>query len=124
MELSPELFGLLGDPASHATDPADRRRSPRATACAGATIYGDDHAELSTPMPVGIKNLSPGGLCLLQYHPIPPGRQIIAELPTATGGTLRIRCIIRWCRSVNDELYAMGAAFIALEPAQPASAAA
>lgn len=114
MILSTELFSLLSPQGLPMEAPNDRRRTPRVSSIQGATIRGYDPGEDSIAMPVGIKDLSPAGVCILQYQPLAPGQQFIVALPTRDGGSMNILCTIRWCRAVNEALYAMGAAFTAV----------
>ncbi len=112
MQLSDETLARLAGPTpARAADPDDRRKAPRNAACAGATLHGYRDGEISTAMPVGLKDLSPAGLCVMQYRPLRPGQRFIVELPTTAGEPVRMLCTVRYCRMLNEELYAMGASF-------------
>lgn len=94
-------------------DKSNRERLPRHRSCKnGATIQLLQKQGPSPLIPVGLRDISPGGICILQYRPLAVGQQFIAELTSLDNQTLRMNCSVRWCRRINEELYAMGAAFV------------
>lgn len=128
MQLTGEVFGqILGeltgtDPSSgpladgvgtaaSAGDATDRRAAPRVSWCAGATVYRFAGERVGPALPVGIQNLSPSGICILQYFLWTVGDQFIVELPLRDGQLLRVLCTVKNWRIVNEDLYAMGAEF-------------
>jgi hypothetical protein len=117
-----DASSLTGDDASGASD--ERRAAPRVSWCAGATIYTYAREAIGPALPVGVQNLSPSGICILQYFLLPFGGQFIVELPVRGGSLLRVLCTVRNWRVVNEDLYAMGAEFEGIWAGafQPASA--
>ena len=66
-----------------------------------------------------VKNVSTGGMCFESAAPVKPGTQIIIKLdrPLLTLNRKTFNCIVRWCRTVEDEDktfsgYTIGAKYI------------
>ncbi len=66
-----------------------------------------------------VKNFSVGGMCFESAAPVKPGTQIIIKLDRAllTPNRKTYNCIVRWCRTLDDEDktfsgYAIGAKYI------------
>ena len=66
-----------------------------------------------------VKNFSVGGMCFESAAPVKPGTQITIKLerPLLTLNRKTYNCIVRWCRTLDDEDktfsgYAIGAKYI------------
>jgi len=112
MELSADLFRrIVGELRSQQTPQDERRRKPRISWCAGVSIYPCRNGEIEPAMPVGVRDVSSTGVCSLQYRRLENGQKFILELKTQDEQVVRILCLVKYWRWVNEDLYAMGAEF-------------
>lgn len=115
MELSADLFErIAGEMGGQTPQADDRRRRPRIGRCAGAVIYPCRNGVIDVAMPVGVGDVSATGICILQYRLLENGQKFILELKTRDEQVVRILCQVKYSRPVNEDLFAMGAEFVAL----------
>ncbi len=102
-----------------------QRKTPRTSLCAGVRVRRCEGAALSPSIDMGLKDISPGGVCLLHYDRFESGARLVVELPMREDTQpLQVLCSVRYCRQVNEDLLAVGAEFIALWAAEPDAVAA
>lgn len=112
MELSSELFKrIMGEARGHEQPPDERRRRPRINGCSDVMIYPLRGDVIEPAMPVGVRDISVMGICILQYRLLENNRKFILELKTQDEQVVRILCVVKYWRTVNEDLYAMGAIF-------------
>ncbi|MCC7348946.1 MAG: hypothetical protein IT446_00120 [Phycisphaerales bacterium] len=112
MELSSDLFKrIMGETRGQEQPHDERRRRPRINGCSDVMVYPLRGGTIEPAMPVGVRDISVMGVCILQYRLLENNQKFILELKTQDEQMVRILCVVKYWRSVNDELYAMGAVF-------------
>lgn len=115
MELSADLFERIAGEVDAQTPQADdRRRRPRIGRCAQVVIYPCMNGVIDVAMPVGVGDISATGICILQYRRLENGQKFILEMKLQDEQVVRIMCQVKYSRPVNEDLFAMGAEFVAL----------
>jgi hypothetical protein len=118
MELSRDLIRAVVGPMEVRPDGAEspldgcQRRQGRTTLCGSVTIYDLWRGQVGEALPVGVRDISTGGICILQYQEMMAGQKFIAELPVPGAQPARVVCQVKYCHSVNEELLAIGAEFV------------
>jgi hypothetical protein len=89
-----------------------RRRSPRITVEARATIIPCSPASDRRQVVVSVRDVSADGIGLLYHQPMANGQQFILVLPSAAGaGTKAILCTAAWWQPMGEQSFAVGARF-------------
>ena len=119
MELSRDVIEAIVGPMevggqSGETPEGCQRRDGRSPLCGSVTIYDLWRGQVGEAKPVGLRDISPGGLCVLQYEEMMAGQTFIVELAVPGAQTLRVVCQVKYCHSVNEDLLAIGAAFVSV----------
>lgn len=115
MELSSDLFKrIVGELRGQDVQQDERRQKPRISWNAGVMIYPCQGERIEPAIPVGVRDVSATGVCILQYRLLDNGQKFILELKTRDEQMVRILCVVKYWRTVNEDLYAMGAEFAAL----------
>ena len=108
MELSPELLHTL---ARLKGDQIERRTHIRAPLRVKLRIVPYDGVTTGEPMDVWTRDISAGGLGILTYGPMAPGRKFIVTLSQPYEPPVYLVCTVRNCTKMADELYAIGTSF-------------
>jgi hypothetical protein len=112
MELSSDLFKrIMGETRGQEQPHDERRRRPRINGCSDVVIYPMKGEKIEPSMPVGVRDISVMGVCILQYRLLENNQKFILELKTQDEQTVRILCVVKYWRKVNEDLNAMGAIF-------------
>jgi hypothetical protein len=96
-------------------DPRSGRRHQRFDMRAAITLsLLNDDATPQEPVKAWVRNLSAGGICVVCNVPIDSGQRFISYvLHPDPDHTLEIYCLAIRCKMVADEIYQIGARFIA-----------
>ena len=111
MQLSrPDFDQLLRQFEATAT-PEELRRQSRVLTRRRLTIVTDPDDPARPVAEVVLRDISPAGLAITHHSGMPVGKRFDVILPTTTGETTAIPCVVRNCQMLKQHLFRIGAEF-------------
>jgi hypothetical protein len=63
------------------------------------------------PVPVGLRDLSRGGLGFTHHAAVVKGRPVLVELPASPERSEWLRCVVRHCEQIKPDMFLVGVEF-------------
>lgn len=112
MTLSAKLFEqimttLKSDPPRD----SDHRQSPRVGARSTVLALLPENGQIVQQV-LSLRDISATGIGVLAKRPLPANSFFVVQLPRDVGDPMLMRCRVRHCQKIADNLYSIGAQFI------------
>jgi len=122
MQLSAEVFKGIIRHLKSAAGPSDRRHGPRVGLHnqVDLTFLGHGDGAAAQTFKVGVKDLSPGGICLLVHAPLAEETMFAICLPAFGAPGLTAIYKVRSCQALEKNLFRIGAILIKISDPAPA----
>ena len=111
MELSKEDFWAVVGGLEAQPDTEEMRRASRVMLRRLVTVVPEPPVPGGELVGVRLRDVSRGGVCILHHQGMPKGKQFVLRLPRAGAPELSVRCTVRHCEMVRQDVYAIGAEF-------------
>jgi len=95
-----------------ASTPGERRALSRVPMQTCMAIFPVGASASLEPREIWVRDLSGGGVGLLDRQPMPIDQEFTIDLPRPDGCTIRMLCAVSYCQRASPSLFTVGARFI------------